>query len=493
MMATHSSAPRTLKPRRQSGFALIEAMVALLVVSFGLLSIASFQYTLSRSSDTAKQRTEATRLAQKELDRLRSFSQRQSDFNLTDGRYTYVDDVVSTTSTQTITGLTTNATYNLERAVVTPTVDRFRWVNVVVWWNDRTGDRQEVRLASAISDGDASNLGVLGVQRRVSSTLLPRGGNSKIPFPTVNLAGGTSGAFMPPASGNVVFTFDLVTGRVLQRCTGVTTLSNGINLATTAGVSCTDFSIPGYLLSGYVRFKTSTAATAANIDNADTLTDNTLPLLATVLPAQQPLSISGSATGNEPSDRECYSQRQVVARDSNGLLPNLTIEDSTSAIALLTSGYVVDANSPRFISYVCVVTPINSVNTLPLWSGEVTLNPDSSWTLGALATNYRVCRLTSDYNRNGALANGEHPRFYRGVTRALENQNFLVVRGNSSCPTDVASDLSATPPNFIDTNTAPHQPSPQLSFYCTGTDPDCPTGTAFETTPSNPADAIPME
>jgi type IV pilus modification protein PilV len=542
--------------RRQAGFALIEAMVALLVVSFGLLSIASFQYTLSRSSDTAKQRTEATRIAQKEMDRLRSFGQRQSDGDLLDDRYTYVDDLVPTASPQTVAGLASNATYNLERAIVTPTVDRFRWINVIVWWNDRAGDRQEVRLASAISDGDPSALGVIGVQRRVSSTLRPRRGGSNIPFPTVNLAGGTNGAFtLPP--GNTIFTFNNVTGAVAQRCTvasyTITALSStgttatalasghtfatgtrvtivgaspagyngdfevasvvpgvsftysvasglatpasltqaaarislveGVDLATLSGVTCTAYETPGYLLSGYVRFKTSATATASNIDNPNDLTDPTQALRQTNLgasPPTQPLTITSSATGDAPSSYECHSQQQLIVR--NAAQTELVIGEGS----VVPPGYS-DVDAPRFIAYACVVIPINHDNvaaTAPIWSGELTLNPQA----GSFGSN-TLCRFTSDYNRNSALSNNEHPRYYRQVRGALENQNFLVVNG--SCPSDVAADPASG--NFLDTNTAQHQPSPELSFRCETVSCSSSDRVPMETTPVSPAAAIPME
>ena len=53
-----------IQPRRSGarGFTLLEALIALLVLSFGMLAIAGFQTTLSRNSDLAKQRTEALRL-----------------------------------------------------------------------------------------------------------------------------------------------------------------------------------------------------------------------------------------------------------------------------------------------------------------------------------------------------------------------------------------------------------------------------------------------
>ena len=58
------------QPRRarNGGFALIEAMVAMLVMAFGMLSLVGMQSMLSRNADTAKQRTEAQRLAEEKLE-----------------------------------------------------------------------------------------------------------------------------------------------------------------------------------------------------------------------------------------------------------------------------------------------------------------------------------------------------------------------------------------------------------------------------------------
>ena len=65
-----------IQPRSTArGFTLIEALIALLVLSFGMLAIAGFQVTLTRNSDLAKQRTEATRLAQQKVESLRSYGQ----------------------------------------------------------------------------------------------------------------------------------------------------------------------------------------------------------------------------------------------------------------------------------------------------------------------------------------------------------------------------------------------------------------------------------
>jgi Tfp pilus assembly protein PilV len=481
---------------------MLEALVAMLVLAFGMLAIGSFQVTLSRNADIAKQRSEATRLAQRQIDMLRSFGQRGADGTPGGTQLTYVEDVVTPTPAYyDVTGSTTNTSFRVT-TTVTPTVitatpptgDRYRWVHVQVAWADRTGTAQQVVLSTSISDGDPADLGVLGVGRGRSSTLRPKNRNINIPYPAVTLSGGQRSAFIPPP-GNIIFAFDNTTGDVVQRCTGLSSLTEGIDLAA-AGATCVD--VNGYLLSGYVRFKTSGAApNASNIDDPSDLTDTTLPLMATNLvpvPAVNPLIIDAASTGNAPTAYECYSQRQLTVRN-NSTQQELNIAEGAS----VPTGYSA-SGAPRFIAYTCIITPTDhdsNTATRALWSGEVRLNPNTDsaagtpWTIGTGSGQYKVCRFSSDYNRNTTLSNHEHPRYYREVTGAVDNQNYLVINGGDSCPPDVASNPLAG--DYLDTNTAGHQPSSvaELSFRCANA--ACSGANKIVMEPATATTAIPME
>src|SRR4051794_6693571 len=60
--------------RYSRGVSLVEAMVALAVMAFGMLAVVGVQSTLRLNGDIAKQRSEATRLAQETLETYRSFT-----------------------------------------------------------------------------------------------------------------------------------------------------------------------------------------------------------------------------------------------------------------------------------------------------------------------------------------------------------------------------------------------------------------------------------
>lgn len=63
---------RMIAPTRVSGFTLIESLVALLIMSIGLLGVAALQLASLKANHGAFQRTQATFLAQDIVDRMRA-------------------------------------------------------------------------------------------------------------------------------------------------------------------------------------------------------------------------------------------------------------------------------------------------------------------------------------------------------------------------------------------------------------------------------------
>ena len=65
-----------MRPNRHSarGVSLVEAMVALAVMAFGMLAVVGIQATMRLNADIAKQRSEATRIGQEMLETQRAFT-----------------------------------------------------------------------------------------------------------------------------------------------------------------------------------------------------------------------------------------------------------------------------------------------------------------------------------------------------------------------------------------------------------------------------------
>ena len=58
---------------RSRGVSLIEALVALAVMAFGLLGVVGMQATLRFNADVSRQRAEAVRMAQEKMEEMRAF------------------------------------------------------------------------------------------------------------------------------------------------------------------------------------------------------------------------------------------------------------------------------------------------------------------------------------------------------------------------------------------------------------------------------------
>jgi Tfp pilus assembly protein PilV len=521
--------------QQQAGFTLVEALVAFLVMAFGMLAVAGYQITMSRNSDVAKQRSEAVRLGQQKVESLRTFQQVDSD-----GAGTIVnfeDDVVAggpeTINPSSTDAYATNATYTRQwwatknDGVTTAEAgDLEKWIRVQVGWTDRAGEAQSVTLRSVVSRSDPIALGTLFTGPNGSKTRTPKNRNINIPYPAVDLGNNRSG-FTPPGGGSTFYAFDNTTGIVDKICTG--TPVAGFD---TSG--CT--STYRYLLSGYIRFFTTTGGGSISENDIKNTTDTTKdldvdvkfvsPTPATPAPlcsAQRqkvvsagnvsPVAITSvarsgnvvtvSTSGNHGmsvgqtvgisgvDDNSFVGQFTIVSAPSNtsltyaqtgtsasstggtaALVQQITIEDSSTVST--PSGY--NTVVSRFVAYACVIEPFDhdgdgnaTTSTAKRWSGQMVITPrtttdTAAWSLGTDASTFQLCRYTGDYVSDNIISNSEHPLTYRGVTGALDNQNYVVIAGSKSCPTDGEANTASG--DYFNGNTKLHQ-----SQASTGTAP----------------------
>jgi type II secretory pathway pseudopilin PulG len=390
------------------GIALIEVLIALAVLTLGLASLARLQLWLWTGSDAARQQTEATRLAQQDIEALRLWTRLDSSA----GQAAYADIVAQ--SGADVTNLIGNTRYQLEREVADNDQPRFKAVTSRVRWTDREGSPRSLALPTFVAAADPFWQGALVMAPRASDVLATAAGrHAAIPIDAVTLADGRVAWKVDPSS-TIAWVFDRSTGRVVQQCSSTAGLTNAELTAASLG-SC--LVVAGLPVWGAVRFAIDTAtpgaAEAANPPSAALDLD---------------LRITLSSTGH-PS-------------------PGWVCEDNAASA-------VAAALRPGAVRYLCVVQPAGT----PLhWSGRLDLVP-VGWALGGIGADARrVCRYSADRNSNGRIDNAEHPASYLDVDGPLGNQNFLVIALVATCPQDQAVQLGTGEIHLSDLGTAPHQP-----------------------------------
>ena len=144
-----------LRPRRQRGTTLIEALVAFLVLSLGALALARMQGQLRLNADLARQQSEAVRLAQQEMESLRAFGA--------------VDGSAGSRSFNAIAShardIDAGATiYELMGDVSPAGVPHAKAVSISVSWTDRSSASHSFVLHSLITGFDPALSGALALQ-----------------------------------------------------------------------------------------------------------------------------------------------------------------------------------------------------------------------------------------------------------------------------------------------------------------------------------------
>lgn len=264
----------------------------------------------------------------------------------------------------------TNASYTVNWTIGDDASVRMKVATVNVQWTDARGTAQTATLNTIIAGADPAL--ALGLTVPPSGTPIrrPKNRDLNVPVPAVDLGNGTSWFTPPGAASTVKLVFNNTTGTVTKRCNGAG--------GDPSAWSCTDTT--AYLISGFIAVDSQANASL------------TSPIDVVLTPSE------GTSDG-------CY-------------------DDS----ALSTKTYA------GFITYTCVVIGNDhdsNSGTPSRWGGVTEL---TGITIASGSSGNRICRYSADYDGNGSITNYEHPATYSTVAESLENQNFIVMKGNASCP-----------------------------------------------------------
>ena len=378
-------------PRRapaQRGFTILEALIALLVMAFGILALAGMQIMLSNNADIARQRSEATRLAQERIERMRAYD------GIGTGTITWNALPVAT---ETFSA-NTNTTYTVAGSVGGAATDAMRSVSVTASWTDRTGAAQQVVLNSVISQTDPATIGDLGNPLPLNQAIKRvKNRNINIPIPAIDLGGGKSATQFDP---NFIIVYSNTTGGVVTICNpllglpGATAAQiNGL-LADLLG-SCQ--SVRGYIVAGYV---------------------------------------SRSGTSNVPNsvfDALGINYGLVTRTDAH---PSFNIR--------CQFGNAVDQNNPsvtipNFKYYLCVVPLADpAAPDVPNWDGTIRIGGVNT------TSNYVICRY--QYTQTNIDNNERNIQPYSNVDKSIDEQNYWIASSTNAnyCATTSDGALNLT-------------------------------------------------
>ena len=480
--------------RANRGATLVEALVAMAVMAFGMLAIAGVQQTLRVNADISKQRSEATRLAEIAIEEIRTAA----------GSGGASFDAIADMASDSKTYPGDNTTFTLQKTVTRSDDNRRLTAYVLVRWDDRTGTQRQVVMHDMLTRVDPVLSGLVSAEKPLTPVGRRKSRHPTIPIDAVDLDERTS-KFRPPTAGPIFWIFNNSTGEITHRCETPAEPSSPMDGCGNA------FKNPGLLLAGEVRFNlrggTKSLGTesvfkplpggdvAWVIDHATRRLVRICPVPALVPTASLTADMVSSGCTKAalevpvaPFDQTIDASDTLTASDSeNPAWPSIpvTVDHVASGTGKLSAfgiasiecfsdaklGSLDHASSERTqvsAQYFCLIQT-NSKDGV--WSGRTRVVPlgysgtDPQWAVGTTAGTYRVCRYTTvkdDYTDNF-----DHPAEY-GKTAAscglacpkvstnLINQNFLIIDGTKSCPEDVP--VAPATGDLVNSNTRQHQP-----------------------------------
>ena len=226
------------RSRRQRGLSLVESLIAFAVSMAGMAALLCAESGLHLHTDLTRQRAEAVRQAQQEIEQVRAFAS--------------LGELRSMPTAVAATAGGGSARFMIERRVEESPMPGAWAVGVDVQWKDRQGQPAGVALRSMLAALDPGLSGKVVTQNSTGTGQAPKGRSPWIPLPATDLGDGRS-RFIPPGSGGIAWLFDNASGQVTSIC-GVTDEGGG-------GSAGRCVSATGLLVSGHVGFATGATAT----------------------------------------------------------------------------------------------------------------------------------------------------------------------------------------------------------------------------------------
>jgi Tfp pilus assembly protein PilV len=428
----------------QRGTSLLESLLAFAVLAAGVLSMSMLQQHMHAHADVARQRSEAVRIAQHDIESMRAFATVHSSADATPAGVAYDRIAAVTASIDQLDGMPLNAVYQLTRQLDSASDSRdagdpphLKSTRTRVSWTARDGSAHSAVLDSAIAGSPPAMAGALSVAPGTSIGTAAGARVPGMPPRSIPLRDGRS-AFKPHANGSTALVIDHASGWVVARCEVPARIAAD-ELRTEHLSACRD--VHALLLSGVVRFS------AARPPNAASANDAPLDVAVSV-------ALSAAATGSvSAASPSCQTEAQktVQYRAADGTHRTAVALDALPAAVGATEWTDL---GERFVAYHCLV-PVTA--EAPHWSGVSTLLP-IGWTVGTGSADHRVCRYTATDLDSASAGdrNAGHPAVYSAVHHTLLQQNFLVIAGDQLCPDGAAARMSGDTATQV--STAPHQP-----------------------------------